>query len=129
MHADSELAKRLNLLRTSPSFVLRDQQDGSQQVLSLEIVPNDDFTYWVAAQSTLADGTVLETVVVISGGGASTEAFYWFHDGSWYRQDENDFLTKAHKTNTDVYPFDWRYKIPVTNDPYHPEKEAQQDAP
>lgn len=65
------------------------------------------FTYWVAAESTLADGATIETVVVVSQGGASTERFFWFFDGDWYRHEDPDFLERSGKLESDVFPFDW----------------------
>ena len=72
MAVDSELAKTLNLPRTSPSFVLKQtENDGSLEVIQLREIPADGAIYWVSGTSKLASGRDIPSVLVIAEGGGS----------------------------------------------------------
>jgi len=115
---DPELAKRLNLLQMSPSFAMRELADGSCQVLQMSEIPRDESVYWVAAQSTLADGSTFDTVVIIANGGGETIKFYMHANGHWFEPADENFALEVEKQRDEIFPFDWSYSIPVSNDTY-----------
>ncbi len=119
MAVDDELAKSLNLLRASPSFVLRRTPGASSlDVINPTSIPNDGSDYWVAATSFLKCGRQLPTVAVIWAGG-ETGKFYWFSGGRWIESDDPVTLNTLGLKHDEVFPFDWRYAVPLDADPYH----------
>ena len=120
MAVDSELAKTLNLPRTSPTFVLKQiGDDGSLEVVQLGKIPSDDAVYWLSGSSKLASGREVPSVFVVSDGGGSLVKVYWYVDDRWFQSDDADALDALGLGRNDVFPFDWSYAVPVENDVYH----------
>lgn len=116
MALDSETRKWLNLLHSSPRFVLRDQPDGGAQVLFLNEVPASDGFYWVHGKTILKSGQQVESVFHLDtdSGGELYEVF-WLVEGSWY--DHRDSHARAILgSDSDIFPFDWIYSVPLAED-------------
>lgn len=116
---DKDLIQSLNLVRGSRQFVLRCHEDGSMDVLNLGLIPKDEFTYLVYAQISLPNGLTLPSVVHIAEGGGSTIQFYLFVGDAWYKPEDTQIPTKLNISHEEIYPFDWKYSVPVENDIYH----------
>ena len=116
MTLDSETKKWLNLLRGSPSFVLKDKPDGGAQVVSPQKIPASDGLYWVHGKTILRSGQELESVFHLDtdSGGELYEVFWWI-EGSWY--DYRDPEARAILgSDAEIFPFDWMYSVPLTED-------------
>ena len=113
--------KRMNMLRDSPSFVLRQTaEDGSADVLNPEAIPANDGIYWVAGTTVLKSGCELSSVFCVDtdSGGELLEVFWWIN-GKWYRQQDDGALAALRLSHSDVFPYDWRYHVPLAEDIYH----------
>jgi hypothetical protein len=113
--------KRMNMMRGSPSFVLRQTgEDGSADVLKPERVPANDGIYWVAGTTVLKSGRELSSVFCVDtdSGGELLAAFWWI-DGKWYSQQDDATLRALGLSRSEVFPYDWRYHVPLTEDIYH----------
>jgi hypothetical protein len=120
MTVDSELAKTLNLPRTSPAFALKQiGNDGSLEVIQLRKIPADSAIYWVSGTSKLASGRDVPSVFVIADGGGSLIKVYWYVGDRWFHSDDADALDALGLSRDEVFPFDWSYALPVANDVYH----------
>ena len=117
-----ELYQTLNLLRTSPTFVVRERADQRMEISELALVPNDDSVYWVAGESTLPAGRSIPSVFVVENGGGNLIAVYWFIEKAWFKPTDVETLSKLNLRREDVFPFDWRYAVPVENDIYHADR-------
>jgi len=116
MALDPETKKWLNLLRSSPGFVLKDKPDGGAQVVSPKQVPGSDGFYWVHGKTVLHSGRVLESVFHLDtdSGGELNEIFWWI-EGSWY--DHRDPEARGMLgSDADIFPFDWSYSVPLEED-------------
>ena len=119
MVTDLQLAKTLNLPRTSPTFAYRQCADGSLSVLQPGLIPNDGSIYWLAGHSVLASGKEVASVFVIEHGGGNLVGVYWFVDNAWYKSDDPDASDALGIPQEGIFPFDWKYAIPVENDIFH----------
>ena len=141
MVTDLQLAKTLNLPRTSPTFAYRQCADGSLSVLQPGLIPNDGSIYWLAGHSVLASGKEVASVFVIEHGGGNLVGVYWFGklsvtragclgggnlggvywfvDNAWYKSDDPDASDALGIPQEGIFPFDWKYAIPVENDIFH----------
>jgi hypothetical protein len=118
---DRELVQALNLLQSSPSFVLRQCDDRRMDVSQVALVPNDGSVYWIAGESQLPVGRAIPSVFIVENGGGNLIAVYWFIDKAWCKPSDPDTLAKLDLRREDVFPFDWSYAVPVENDIYHAE--------
>jgi hypothetical protein len=118
---DKDMKQRLNLLKSSPSFVLKEVGDlGEAEVLNLERVPKYNGIYWVAGNTKLKCGENVESVFrVDTNSGGSIISVYWFINGGWYEHQEDAVLNALNLNQEEVFPFDWTYKIPLEEDIYH----------
>jgi hypothetical protein len=119
MVTDQEVVQALNLVRTSPSFVLRELKDRRIEVLQIATVPNDGSIYWVAGQTTIPVGTSIASVFVIENGGGNLVNVYWLINGAWYSSSDGEAVKALERNRDEIFPFDWRYDVPVENDVYH----------
>jgi hypothetical protein len=122
MVQDVELVKRLNLLRSSDAFVLRElSHDGSAEVLRTPRVPRGSGVYWVSGSTLMRNGLHVESVFRIdTDAGATLLAAFWWLDGHWYQQDDPGAPNALRVPRSDVFPFDWRFAVPVEHDEFHP---------
>lgn len=121
MIKDREAVKRLNLLRTSKTFALREvSKDGSADVVCPPRIPDSDGVYWVSGYTKLKNGRSLESVFRLdTNAGASLLAVFWLIDGKWFQQEDADALSALGVSRADAFPFDWSFAIPVTKDAFH----------
>ena len=120
MVTDLELIERLNLPRTSPSSVLKENsRSGEIEAIQISEIPKDRALYWVAGVSVLATGRKISSVFRVSNGGGGLVDVYWFIDGAWYASGDADAPAALGAVRDDVIPFDWAYAVPVANDIYH----------
>jgi hypothetical protein len=115
---DRKLIQALNLLRTSPTFVFR-EFDNRMEVLQLPNVPNDGSVYWIGGESLLPVGRRIPSVFVVEHGGGNLIAVYWWIEKEWWTPSDADTLGVLGLRRDEVFPFDWRYAVPVENDIYH----------
>lgn len=117
---DTSLVKTLNLPRTSPSFAYRQLPDGSLNVVNPKAITEDGSIYWVAGTTALPRGKkTIPSVFVIENGGENLLAVYWYITDCWFRSDDPDAIDALELPKDQVFPFDWSYAIPVSNDPFH----------
>lgn len=116
-----ELRRRLNLVESSGSFVLREVgNDGQAEVKTIAVVPKDDGIYWVGGETTLKAGNSLRSVFrVDTGAGGSLLTVYWNINGSWYEHDSPETFAALGIERDDAFPFDWSYKVPLEDDAFH----------
>jgi hypothetical protein len=91
------------------------------EVSQLASVPNDGSVYWIAGESHLPAGRAVPSVFIVEKGGGNLIAVYWLIDRNWYKPSDSAVLAKLDLRPDDVFPFDWRYAVPVDNDIYHVE--------
>ena len=113
--------KRMNMLRISPSFVLRQTSaDGSADVIKLDKIPANDGIYWVAGSTTLKCGKQISSVFCVdTDSGGTVESIFWWIEGRWYEQQDEAALRALGLMREDAFPYDWKYHVPLTEDIYH----------
>lgn len=116
-----ELRRRLNLIESSGSFILREVgNDGEAEVKAVEVVPKDDGVYWIGGETTLKTNTSLRSVFrVDTGAGGSLLTVYWLIEGTWYEHDSPGTFAALGVARDDAFPFDWRFKVPLEDDAFH----------
>lgn len=122
MITDNDMRQRLNLVRTSGSFVL--QGDGSQgeaNVVSMTVVPKASGVCWVGGTTIVKSGREIESVFrVDTNSGGTLMSIFWWIDGKWYKHEDADALSALGLSKDEVFPFDWRFAIPLEEDIFHP---------
>jgi hypothetical protein len=121
MDIEADLAKRLNLLRSSPTFILKDLgSNGKQHVVTTKLIPENSGSYWVAGRTTLKNGRVVEAVFnVDTGSGGSLLAIFWFIGKEWYRHDDHRACEALNLSREEIFPFDWDLAVPLEKDIFH----------
>ena len=122
MILDTEMCQRLNLVRTSGSFVLKEVgNEGEADVVSLKMIPKSDGVYWVGGTTVVKSEREIDSVfrVDTNTGGTLVSVFWWI-DGKWYRHEDQDALTALSLSKDDVFPFDWRFAVALEEDMFHP---------
>jgi hypothetical protein len=118
MAVEKDLIKTLNLLRTQPKFVLHEKEDRTLNVLSVNRIPDGDGFYWVAGSTILRSGIEIPSVFVIdTDSGAEQYNVYWYVDGEWFQHsDSESAANRLGIPREDIFPFSWRYHVPVEKD-------------
>lgn len=121
MSLDPELIKQLNLVNGSPRFVLREnQRTGKLELKNPPVVPDGDGIYWVAATCRLKNGMELPAVLrVDTDAGGSLQSVFWKIEGGWVEHSGSDTLKRLGLTSSEVFPFDWSFKVPLHRDSFH----------
>jgi hypothetical protein len=116
--SDSELVKRLNLLRTQPAWVYREAADGRLNVLRPAEIPAGDGFYWLAGVTITAGGSEIASVFIIdTDSGAEQYQVYWYHRGTYYAHDESaELIAQRGVAREAFFPYSWRYAVPVACD-------------
>jgi hypothetical protein len=114
---DQVLIKRLNFLRNQPEWVYRETST-STQVLKPAIVPDQHGFYWLAGTTITAAGVEIPSVFVVdTDAGAEQYRVYWYIDGHYYESQEFEEVARLLGVpSSNVFPFRWRYHVPVAND-------------
>lgn len=117
---DKDLRQRLNLIRESPTFVLRETgRQGEADVLTVTKVPKGGI-YWIGGKCILKLGREVESVFrVDTDSGGSLLSVFWWIDSAWYRHEDVDALKKLGLAKEDAFPFDWRFSIALEKDIFH----------
>ena len=116
-----ELRQWLNLVHSSPTFVIRiDDKTLQGTVRSPKIVPANDGEYWVAGETSLKSGRKLASVFrVQTNSGGTLLGGYWRVGDDWLDlQDDLSYAALAY-TRDEETPFDWSYAVPLSEDLYH----------
>jgi len=121
MIRDKDMKQRLNLLRSSPSFVFHETGEmGEADVLTIDSIPNDDGVYWVAGASKLKAGESLQSVFrVDTSSGGSLVSVYWWIKGNWYEHQDAEITEILGLEKSQLFPFDWMYAVKLEKDIYH----------
>jgi hypothetical protein len=114
---DTDIRQRLNLVRTSGSFVLQEAGDqGEVNVMSMTLVPKESGVCWIRGQSIAKSGREIESVFRVG----TIASIFWWIDGEWYSHEDADALSALGLSKEGVFPFDWRFDIPLEDDIFHP---------
>lgn len=118
MVIDSDLIKRLNLLRTSPGWVFKALEDGSMEVLKPDSVPAGDGFYWIGGETTTASGNRIPSVFVVdTDSGAEQCGVFWFVAGDYYEHSESALVAESLGIDaTQFFPYSWKYSVTVLGD-------------
>lgn len=118
---DDELRRRLNLVESSKSFVLKEMgNDGSAAVQSVPVVPADDGVYWVGGVTKLATGREVTSVFRVDTDAAGNLlSIYWQIGADWYEHDSEETFTALGIQRDQAFPFDWSYQTPLEKDAFH----------
>ena len=119
MTLSPDIAKNLNLLRQSPTFALRESEDGRFAVVSPSTILADGSIYWLAGESRLPSGASVSSVFVVGGGGSDLVRVFWYVHTTWVQSDDPRALELLATNKAGAFPFDWSYAIPVANDIFH----------
>ncbi|WP_330962007.1 hypothetical protein [Photobacterium sp. 53610] len=122
MKHDKATIQWLNLLHSSPSFVIKvGEQNESPSVLPVRSVPKDDGEYWVAGETELRNGYKIPSVFrVDTDTGGNLLGVYWKIQNEWWDfQDKPSVLEALALTEEDVFPFDWTYSVSLDEDIFH----------
>lgn len=121
MIEDADIIQRLNLLSSSPSFVLRENGDhGEMDVLNPKRIADGSGIYWVHGLTILPSGRSIPSVFrVDTGAGGSLCSVFWHNGASWFNHDEEDALAALNVAGEQVTPFDWELSVPLERDAFH----------
>jgi len=123
MISNTDLVKHLNLLRTSKRFVMREIGDsGEAEVFVSPLVRSATGMYWMAGTTALSNGREIESVFhVDTDAGGELLATYWWIDDQWFKHDDKAAYVALGLTRKEVFPFDWRFAVPLEVDVFHDE--------
>lgn len=118
---DNELQQWLNLVHSSPTFVIKiDGKTGKGYVLSPQVVPANDGEYWVAGEACLRSGRKLASVFrVQTNSGGTLLGGYWQVGDEWLDLQDGGAYAALASTREKEHPFDWSYAVPLSEDIYH----------
>ena len=121
MIKDLEMCQRLNLVRSSPSFVLQEfGAEGAANVIAVDVVPQAQGVFWVAGTTVAKSGRRIDSVFrVDTDSGGSLRSVFWWIDGEWYDREHNDALTALGLSHAEVFPFSWGFSVPLEDDAFH----------
>lgn len=112
----------LNLLKSSPNFAIRlGRGDDKPNVKQLSEIPKDDGLYWVFGMAMLKNGDSIPSVFEVdTDSGGSLTGAYFFIKGVWcHIGDKDEISNSLNYPLEDIFPFDWKYAIPLAEDIYH----------
>ena len=121
MKLDNDLIQLLNLLQMSNDFVLHEiGENGEVEVVNPSEVPANTGVYWVYARIILKSQKHIDGVFRLDtdSGGSHLEVF-WSVKDQWFRQDDSDLLSALGGNRADIFPYDWKYGVPLEEDLYH----------
>ena len=109
MVRDKDMIQRLNLLKSSSTFVLKEVGTaGEAEVLTLPTVPDSSGLYWVSGETTLKSGDKLTSVFRIDTDASGTLlSTYWHVNDHWYSHDDKDVAGVLNMAREAMFPFDW----------------------
>jgi len=122
MEQDKTTVQWLNLVHSSPSFVIRHGAEGENaNVRSPAIVPNNDGEYWISGETVLKNGHSLPSVfrVDTNAGGTLVGAYWRISEQWWDFQNRPAVFEALGITEADAFPFDWSYAVKLEEDIFH----------
>ncbi|MEL6563227.1 MAG: hypothetical protein AAFQ59_02195 [Pseudomonadota bacterium] len=122
MEKDKTTVQWLNLVHTSPTFVIRmGGEKDNANVLSPPVVPNNDGEYWIAGETVLKNGVKLKSVfrVDTNAGGTLVGAYWRIADAWWDFQNRPAVLDALSAEEKEIFPFDWSYAVALEEDIFH----------
>lgn len=122
MENDQATIQWLNLVHMSPTFVVRvGTKNAKPTVQSPKIIPSGDGEYWVAGSTKLKCGTELDSVFIVDtdADGALLGVYWRIADQWWDFQNRPGVFEAIGACESEVFPFDWSYSIPLESDLYH----------
>jgi hypothetical protein len=119
---DAELCQHFNLLRTQRSFVFREDSKTDQLTCeSPRVVPSGSGVYWISGTTVTKSGQEIVSVFrVDTDTGCTLNSIFWWIDGGWIASDDNNAMSALSLSKEDVFPFDWRFPVPLQEDIFHP---------
>lgn len=121
---DIELCQHLNLLRTQGSFVYHeDIQQDRMTCQHPNIIPKASGVYWVHGATVVRSGLEIDSVFQVDtdSGGTLLTIFWWINE-TWYKHDDEGAVSALGLSKEEIFPFDWRFTVPLEEDIFHPTK-------
>jgi hypothetical protein len=121
MAVDQQLYSHLNTIVQSKGFTFREMDRAGRTVVKkLAIVPNVSGVHWISGWTTAANGKIIESVFKVdTDTSGSLLSAYWLIGGVWYISTDGDALVALASQRNEVFPFDWRYDVPLEVDLFH----------
>lgn len=119
---DPEFIKYLNLVQSSPSFVVRiEKKTGVATVSNPTVIPDKSGEYLLHGTTTLKGGRKVESIFHIDTDTDGTlRAIYWKVAKSWINSQEANAASVLALDPSEIFPFDWAFSIPLEHDIFHP---------
>jgi hypothetical protein len=115
LHLD--LARRCNFFLNAPDWVMR-EENGRTVVLHLPRVPDDGNFYWIGGTIIVGGIENVPAVFTVSGRD-EIQASFWRANDEWFASDDPRLPEALAKERNDLFPFDWRFNVPLERDAYH----------
>lgn len=122
MIKDKTMGQWLNLVHTSPKFVIRmGAEQENANVVSPPVVPKGDGEYLVAGQTELKNGSQIPSVFLVdTNAGGTLVGAYWHIAGAWWDfQDRPAVFEALSVSEAEAFPFDWSYAVALEEDIFH----------
>lgn len=118
---DPEFVKFLNLLDSSPSFVIRLDNKLEQSVVSNPtIVPNNSGFYLIHGTTILRCGDRMKSIFHVNTDTGGTHlGVYWKTKKGWMDSQDELAAQVLRIKKHDIFPFDWEYSVLLEYDIYH----------
>lgn len=124
---DSMTVQWLNLLRGSPSFVIRiHPRTHAPTVVQVEVVPDDDGIYWLAGTTTLPRGDRIPSVFEIGASAdGSLAGVHCKINETWMSPADTARVRRTlDAEGRDLFPFAWTDAVRLARDAYHDDTSA-----
>lgn len=117
MAVDPDLAKILNVLRGSPSFIVTE----TGTLKKVDALSPEVGLSMVAGQTVLSSGTSIESVFELQADGGELHGVYWYIEGVWWESSDEEARRLVAATDTDIFTFDWETAVPLIVDHFRGE--------
>ena len=116
-----EFVQFLNLLEDSPSFVIRiDEKSQKGTVSNPASVSDGDGNYLIHGTTIAACGAEITSVFSVNtNAGGEISAIYWKTSNGWMDNQDPTALKALDFAQSEMYPFDWAFSVPLDNDIFH----------
>jgi|SynMetStandDraft_3_1070028.scaffolds.fasta_scaffold07941_2 hypothetical protein len=122
MKIDQTTIRWLNLLHSSPTFVIRYGSNNEVPTVEcLKLIPRNDGEYCLSGTTILKNGLEIPSVFRINTNtGGTLNDVYWLINNNW--RDFNNrpsVFEELGVVEHDIFPFDWTYAVDLEEDIYH----------
>jgi hypothetical protein len=117
MPLDPAIARRCNFFLNAPDWVMREQA-GKTVAVRLPGVPDDGNLYWVGGTVIAKSGIQVPAVFTTTGRG-ELHASFWRVGTEWFASDDPALPVALGSDRRELWPFDYRFNVPVERDTYH----------